>query len=74
MEELKSLARKAVQLSETDETNLPQVHAMNCLKEIFKSATLGKRSESHIADGLQISADSLNSEMYALFTEFSEFG
>lgn len=64
MEELKKLSKQPVQLSETDETNLPQVHAMNCLKEIFKSATLGKRSESHMADGLQISADSLNSEMY----------
>ena len=63
MEELKSLSRQPVQLSETDETNLPQVHAMNCLKEIFKSSTLGKRSESHMADGLKISADSLNSEM-----------
>lgn len=63
MAELKSLARQPVRLSETDETNLPQVHAMNCLKEVFKSSTLGKRSESHIADCLQLAVDSLNSEM-----------
>ena len=63
MDELKVLARRPVKLSKLDETNLPQVHAMNCLKEIFKSSTLGKRSESHIADCLQIAADSLNSEM-----------
>ncbi|TAQ88243.1 hypothetical protein B7494_g3410 [Chlorociboria aeruginascens] len=63
MTELKSLASRPVKLSETDETNLPQVHAMNSLKEIFKSSTLGKRSESHITDCLQLAADSLNSEI-----------
>jgi Putative death-receptor fusion protein (DUF2428) len=52
-----------VQFSEKDETNLPQVHAMNCLKEIFKSSSLGKKPESHIADCLQLAADSLNSDV-----------
>lgn len=64
MAELKSLAGRPVTLSETDETNLPQVHAMNCVKEIFKSSTLGKRSDKHIPDCLQLAADSLTSEMY----------
>lgn len=64
MTELKSLARRPVALSETDETNLPQVHAMNCVKEIFKSSTLGKRSDKHIPDCLQLAADSLTSDMY----------
>lgn len=64
MAELKSLAGRPVTLSETDETNLPQVHAMNCVKEIFKSSILGKRSDKHIPDCLQLAADSLTSEMY----------
>lgn len=63
MTELASLARRPVELLEKDETNLPQVHAMNCLKEIFKSSTLGKKAESHIAECLQLAADSLSSEM-----------
>jgi hypothetical protein len=63
MSELKALARMPVQLSEKDETNLPQVHAMNCLKEIFKSSSLGKKPEGHIADCLQLAADSLNSDV-----------
>jgi hypothetical protein len=63
MMELISLAKRPVVLSEKDETNLPQVHAMNCLKEIFKSSALGKKSEGHIAECLQLAADSLNSEM-----------
>ncbi|KAB8289792.1 hypothetical protein EYC80_010425 [Monilinia laxa] len=66
MMELKSLARRPVTLSGTDETNLPQVHAMNCVKEIFKSSTLGKRSDKHIPDCLQLAADSLTSDIWAI--------
>jgi hypothetical protein len=61
--ELISLAKEPAKLSDKDQTNLYQVHAMNCLKEIFKSSALGKRAESHIAECLQLAADSLNSEM-----------
>lgn len=64
MGELKVLVRKPVKQTKFDETNLPQVHAMNCLKEIFRSSILRKRSESHIAECLRIAADSLNSDMY----------
>ncbi|KAL3417418.1 hypothetical protein PVAG01_11418 [Phlyctema vagabunda] len=66
MEELKDIARQKVELSETDEANLPQVHAMNCVKEIFKSAALGKRAESHMTDCLQLAADSLTAEIWAI--------
>lgn len=67
--ELKSVAQMPSALSEKDETALPQVHAMNCLKEIFKSSVLGKRCESHIAECLEIAADSLSSEMYVFKEE-----
>ena len=63
MTQLKTLAQQPVKVTGIDETNLPQVHAMNCIKEIFKSSTLGKRSDNHISDCVQIAADSLNSEM-----------
>ncbi|ESZ93537.1 hypothetical protein SBOR_6079 [Sclerotinia borealis F-4128] len=66
MTELVSLARRSVTLSETDETNLPQVHAMNCVKEIFKSSTLGKRSDKYIPNCLKLAADSLISEIWAI--------
>ncbi|PQE06896.1 HEAT repeat protein [Rutstroemia sp. NJR-2017a BVV2] len=66
MMELKSLARRPVALSQVDETNLPQVHAMNCVKEIFKSSALGKRADKHIPDCLQLAADSLTSEVVHL--------
>lgn len=71
MAEMMALAGQSVSLKEKDETNLPQVHAMNCLKEIFKSSTLGKRSESHISGCLQLAADSLTSDMYVFFSNSS---
>jgi hypothetical protein len=63
MAKLKILAHQPAAFTVIDETNLPQVHAMNCLKEIFKSSTLGKRCDTHIADCLQIAAESLKSKM-----------
>jgi hypothetical protein len=57
------MARRPVELSEKDETKLLQVHAMNCLKEIFKSSALGKKPDAYISECLQLAADSLNSEV-----------
>jgi hypothetical protein len=61
--ELKSLARNTELSQDKDEANLPQVHAINCLKEIFKSSILGKRCDSHLTDCIQLAADCLRSEM-----------
>jgi hypothetical protein len=66
MAQLKILARQPAAFTVKDVSNLPQVHAMNCLKEIFKSSSLGKRCGNHIADCLQIAAESLKSKMYVL--------
>ena len=66
MEQLKTLARQPAAFTAKDETSLPQVHAVNCLKEIFKSSSLGKRCDNHIADCLQIAAESLKSKMYVV--------
>lgn len=63
MVQLKALAQKPVQLSRIDETNLPQVHAMNCLKEIFKSSSLDRKAEPYISEGLRLAAGSLRSDM-----------
>jgi Putative death-receptor fusion protein (DUF2428) len=61
--ELKNLARNTEPFQGRDEANMPQVHAINCLKEIFKSSALGKRCESHLTDCIQLAADCLKSEM-----------
>ena len=45
---------------------LPQVHAINCLKDVFIDARLGLSSEEHMADTLEIAVTSLESEVYDL--------
>lgn len=60
---LSDIAKTPVELTIRDGTNLPQVHAMNCLKEIFKSSLLSIKAEIHITECLQLAADSLKSEV-----------
>lgn len=45
---------------------LPQVHAMNCLKDIFTNTQLGPGTEPYIADTLDIAAGCLESDMCVL--------
>lgn len=45
---------------------LPQVHAMNCLKDIFTNNKLGPYTESFIMKALTLSADRLGSPIWAL--------
>ena len=40
---------------------LPQVHALNCLKEIFNDSRFGPSSEPHIANTLDVAAQCLDS-------------
>lgn len=47
-------------------TPLPQVHAMNCLKDIFTNTQLGPRTEPYIADTLDIAAGCLESDVCVL--------
>jgi hypothetical protein len=59
MEELMALARQPVEATEADGSKVYQVHALNSIKEIFKSTALGKRSESYIPQGLELAVRSL---------------
>jgi hypothetical protein len=45
---------------------LPQVHAMNCLKDIFTNNKLGPYTEPFIMKALTLSADRLGSPIWAL--------
>ncbi|MCJ1464709.1 hypothetical protein MMC07_003322 [Pseudocyphellaria aurata] len=45
---------------------LPQVHALNCLKDIFTDALLGPASEPHVAVTLEIAAGCLESDLWAM--------
>ena len=61
MAELMILAGQPPETTNTDGINVYQVHALNCIKEIFKSTTLGKRSEKYIAQGLELAVESMKS-------------
>ncbi|KAL7626272.1 hypothetical protein AAE478_003042 [Parahypoxylon ruwenzoriense] len=63
---LQDIGRRPAFASETDGSNLPQVHALNCIKDIFKSSHLSKRAEPYLTDCLQLAAISLKSEIWAI--------
>ena len=58
--ELLRIASLPVPTTDDDETKLPQVHALNSLKEAIKGAITGKLAESHLADCMKVAASSLN--------------
>ena len=60
---LEDIAKKEVTMTETDGSNLPQVHALNSLREIFRSSLLSKKSEGLLATTLQLAANSLKSDV-----------
>lgn len=43
----------------TEELSLPQVHALNCLKEVFSDTRFGSSTEKHAAKTLAIAAHCL---------------
>lgn len=63
---LQHIAAIPAQVSETDGSNLPQVHAFNCLKEIFRSSLLSKNAELYLAECLQLATESLKSQVWAI--------
>ncbi|KAF2085259.1 hypothetical protein K490DRAFT_46993 [Saccharata proteae CBS 121410] len=50
----------------TDGSHLPQVHALNCLKDIFIHTKLGQASEAYMAEGLSLAASRLESKVWAI--------
>jgi len=60
---LEDIAKKEVRMSETDGSNLPQVHALNSLREIFRSSLSSKKAESYLGGTLHLAANSLKSEV-----------
>ncbi|KAK1140581.1 hypothetical protein N8T08_010218 [Aspergillus melleus] len=52
--------------SDKQELELPQVHAMNCLKDIFTNNKLGAFTEDFIMPALTLSAERIGSPIWAL--------
>jgi hypothetical protein len=51
------------QSTNIEESRLPQVHALNCIKDIFMTSRLSLPSEAYIGEGLELAAKTLNSKM-----------
>ncbi|KAK2070621.1 hypothetical protein P8C59_005100 [Phyllachora maydis] len=63
---LEDIARMSAHASQTDGSNLPQVHALNCLKDIFRSSLLSKKADGHLAGTLRLAGSCLPSEVWAI--------
>ncbi|OAA68244.1 heat repeat protein [Niveomyces insectorum RCEF 264] len=61
-----AVAQLPAHVRETDGSRLPQVHALNCLREVFRSSLLSKRAERLLPACLQLAANSLRSEVWAI--------
>lgn len=66
MRTLEEIARRPALVSETDGSNLPQVHAFNSLKEVFKSSLLSKKVERYLPECLELATSSLKAEVWAI--------
>lgn len=69
MARLIEIASIEARVVETDGSNLPQVHAFNCLKDIFKNSLLtsmGNKSEKYLPQCLELAASGLRSEVWAI--------
>ncbi|KAL3463956.1 putative death-receptor fusion protein-domain-containing protein [Aspergillus heterothallicus] len=65
--ELQDVAHLPAQLDVRSQTvELPQVHAMNCLREVYNNARLGPHTESFIMPALNLSAERMGSPIWAL--------
>ncbi|KAI7780156.1 hypothetical protein LA080_016345 [Diaporthe eres] len=66
MRTLEEIAQRPASVSETDGSNLPQVHAFNSLKEVFKSSLLSKKVERYLPECLELATNSLKAEVWAI--------
>tara|TARA_R110002003_G_scaffold116_27_gene10301 strand:- start:18102 stop:18341 length:240 start_codon:yes stop_codon:yes gene_type:complete len=63
MKDLVAEASVEAQSTNIEESRLPQVHALNCIKEFFTTSRLNVTSEAYMGQGLELAARTLNSEM-----------
>lgn len=67
MDELYEISGLAAKHDKSNqEMELPQVHAMNCLKDIFTNTKLGPHTKPFIMPALNLSAERIGSPMYVL--------
>lgn len=63
MNDLIAEASVEAQSTNIEESRLPQVHALNSIKEFFTTSRLNVASEVYMGQGLELAARTLNSDM-----------
>jgi hypothetical protein len=66
MEELIHIGRKPVALKKGNAAQLeqlPQVHALNSLRHVFRTSNVRQRAEKYVVDCLQLATDCLGSKV-----------
>ncbi|CAO2651647.1 Nn.00g042170.m01.CDS01 [Neocucurbitaria sp. VM-36] len=66
MQDLIAEASVEAKSENIEESRLPQVHALNCIKEIFTTSRLSVASEAYIGQGLELAAKTLNSNIWPI--------
>ncbi|KAH3938806.1 hypothetical protein HBH70_243090 [Parastagonospora nodorum] len=66
MSDLISEASTEAQSTNIEESRLPQVHALNCIKEFFTTSRLNVVSEAYMGQGLELAAKTLNSNIWPI--------
>ena len=64
--DLTKIAHQSVASTAVQDGNLPQVHALNCMKDILRNTQLGEQSENYVPQSIQLAATSLRSEAWAI--------
>lgn len=64
LDDLRDIASSPVVALDEQDVRLPQVHALNCLKDIFINTRLGRRTEPYLMSTLSTSVNCLGSQMY----------
>ncbi|KAF2150511.1 hypothetical protein K461DRAFT_258930 [Myriangium duriaei CBS 260.36] len=64
--DLTAIARESASFPIRDHQALPQVHALNCLRELFKHSKLGQRSEEFIPQSLLLAGQCLTSDLWGV--------
>lgn len=69
MRKLIEIARIEARVTETDDERLPQVHAYNSIKDIFRNSLLtsqGNKSEQYLPECVELAASGLKSQVWAI--------
>ncbi|KAF2201139.1 HEAT repeat protein-like protein [Delitschia confertaspora ATCC 74209] len=64
--DLFAIASLEAEDSNIQDSRLPQVHALNCIKDIFTTSRLSVGSEAYLSESLDLAARTLNSKIWPI--------